>query len=65
MVLDILSVKIGDKLKIISTIPTVDGALYKDSVVKVDAVGFPDKDLRVIDDLGRLWYVDFIDVIKI
>jgi len=30
--------------------------------VKVDQVGFPDKDLRVTDPVGKIWYIDEIDV---
>tara|TARA_Y100000356_G_C11066940_1_gene186885 strand:+ start:330 stop:521 length:192 start_codon:yes stop_codon:yes gene_type:complete len=54
--------KIGDKLKVLRNIPTIDGVLYKDEIVKVDEMTFPDKDMRVIDNLGRQWYIDFCDV---
>ena len=53
----------GQKVRITETIYTVDGTLYEGSIVKIDDVGpFPDKDLRIVDDVGKLWYVDFIDV---
>ena len=54
----------GDKVKIIENIYTVDGTLYKDSIVKIDQIGFPDKDLRVIDNVGKIWYVDYYDITK-
>lgn len=55
-----------EKVKIVENIYTVDGTLYKGSTVKIDEIGpFPDKDVRVIDDVGKLWYVDFIDIEKI
>ena len=54
--------KVGDKVRIIRNLATVDGMLHKDEVVKVDGIVFPDKDMRVKDSLGRIWYVDFCDV---
>ncbi len=58
--------KDGQKVRMIENISTVDGALYKGTIVKIDEVGpFPDKDVRVIDDVGKLWYVDFLDIEKI
>ena len=55
----------GDKVKITENIYTVDGTLYKDSIVKIDEVGpFPDKDVRVIDSVGKIWYVDYLDIKK-
>ena len=56
----------GQKVKITKHIYTSEGTLYKGSLVKIDDVGpFPDKDLRIIDDVGKLWYVDFISVDKL
>ena len=56
----------GEKVKIIGDINTVDGTLYKGSIVKVDEIGpFPDKDVRVKDNVGKIWYIDYIDITKI
>jgi len=54
--------KVGNKVKIVEDIPTVEGMLHKGEVVKIDAMVFPDKDMRVLDSMGRIWYVDFCDV---
>ena len=54
--------KVGDKVKVIKDIPTVDGMLHKEEIVKVDAITFPDKDMRVKDSLGKIWYINFCDV---
>ena len=54
--------KIGDKLKVIRDIPTVDGMLHEGEIVKVDEVTFLDKDMRVKDSLGKIWYINFCDV---
>ena len=56
----------GEKVKLIGDISTVDGTLYKGSIVKVDEIGpFPDKDVRVKDNVGKIWYIDYIDIMKI
>mgnify|MGYP001376263628 FL=1 len=54
--------KVGTKLKVIRDVATIDGVLYQNEVIKVDAVGFPDKDMRVTDNMGRIWYLNFCDV---
>ena len=54
--------KVGQKVKVISDIPTIDGMLHKDEIVRIDGIGFPDKDMRVKDSLGKIWYLDFCDV---
>jgi len=54
--------KIGQKVKVIRNIPSVDGMLYENSIVVIDETGFPDKDMRVKDDVGRIWYINFSDV---
>tara|TARA_Y100000593_G_scaffold17200_1_gene34377 strand:+ start:5751 stop:5942 length:192 start_codon:yes stop_codon:yes gene_type:complete len=57
--------KVGDKVKISADIPTIDGMLHENEIVKIDGVGFPDRDLRVKDSLGKIWYINFCDVIPI
>ena len=57
--------KVGDKVKVIHTVSTVEGTLYEGEICKVDAKGFPDKDMRIVDSLGRIWYVDFCDISRI
>ena len=52
----------GQKVKIVNDISTVEGTLYKDEIVKVESTGGGIKDLRVIDNLGRVWYVNLTDV---
>jgi len=44
------------KLKVIETITTVNGTLYKNEVVKVlDNI---DNNYRVKDSMGRIWFVN-------
>tara|TARA_Y100000310_G_scaffold197556_1_gene197633 strand:- start:170 stop:364 length:195 start_codon:yes stop_codon:yes gene_type:complete len=56
----------GQRVKITENIYTVDGTLYKGSIVKINEMGpFPDKDVRIVDDVGKIWYLDFMDIEKI
>ena len=55
--------KKGQKATVLRDIPSVDGMLYKGTIVTIDEIGFPDKDLRVKDDLGKIWYISLSDVI--
>jgi len=57
--------KKGQKATINKNIPSVDGMLYADTKVTIDEIGFPDKDLRVKDDLGKIWYVNLSDIRKV
>ena len=56
--------KVGDKVKVIESISTVEGTLYKDEICKVDGTVFPDKDLRLTDSMGKIWYVMEYQVTK-
>ena len=56
--------KIGDKVKITENIYSVEGTLYKGTVVEIEEIGFPDKDLRVSDNVGKIWYLNFYDIEK-
>ena len=49
--------KVGDKVVVTENISTIDGMLYKDEICKIDGVTFLDKDLRLKDTMGRIWYV--------
>ena len=56
---------VGDKVKIIRDIPSIDGMLHKDTIVKVDEIshGSPFRDpIRVVDNLGKIWWVNMKDI---
>jgi hypothetical protein len=59
------TVKVNDRVKINHNIPSHNGMLYENSVCRVDGVGFPDKDIRIVDGIGKIWYVDYSDVVLI
>ena len=52
--------KISDRVRIEEDIPTVDGMLYKNSIVKVD--NLEESKLRVQDRSGKLWWVNYSQV---
>ena len=55
-------VKKGQKVVINRNIPSADGMLYADTKVTIDEIGFPDKDFRVKDDVGKIWYINLSDI---
>ena len=61
--------KIGDKVKIKKDIPSVNGMLHKDTVVKIDEIsgdhpsGSPFRgSIRVTDNLGKIWWLNREDL---
>tara|TARA_R100000995_G_C3427572_1_gene96954 strand:- start:326 stop:538 length:213 start_codon:yes stop_codon:yes gene_type:complete len=49
---------IGERVRVEKDIPSVDGMLYKHSIVKIDEFNEKDKTIRVIDSLGKIWWID-------
>jgi len=52
---------VGNKVKITNDVPSIDGMLHKDSIVRIDEI--TDKNtvrgsIRVTDSLGKIWWVD-------
>ena len=61
--------KIGDKVKILKDIPSVNGMLHVDTVVKIDEIGDDHPSgspfrgsIRVVDSLGKIWWVNEKDL---
>jgi hypothetical protein len=55
--------KIGDKVKINKDIPSINGMLHKNTIVKVDEIRENDV-FRVVDSLGKIWWVSSTDINK-
>ena len=51
---------IGKRVCIQQDIPSVDGMLYKNTIVKVEAL--EESKLRVQDRSGKLWWVNYSQV---
>ena len=52
--------KISDRVCIQEDIPTIDGMLYKNSIVKVEA--HKNNKIQVQDRSGKLWWVAYNQV---
>ena len=52
--------KISDRVRIEEDIPSVNGMLYRDTIVRVEAL--KDSKLRVQDRSGKLWWVGYNQV---
>ena len=51
---------VGNRVCIQQDIPSVDGMLYKNTIVKVEAL--EESKLRVQDRSGKLWWVNYSQV---
>ena len=49
---------IGERVRIEKDIPSVDGMLYKHTIVKIDEFNEKENSIRVIDSLGKIWWVN-------
>ena len=49
---------VGQRVRIEVDIPSENGMLYKDSIVKLDDVNEDTRKLRVTDSLGKVWWVE-------
>ena len=52
--------KIGNRVCIQQDIPSVDGMLYKNSIVKVEVLD--ESKLQIQDKSGKLWWVQYSQV---
>ena len=50
--------KVGERVRIEEDIPSVNGMLYKNSIVKVSDFDTKTKKIRVTDNLGKIWFVE-------
>ena len=52
-----MNYKVGEKVRVLTTKSTINGTLYEGTIVTIDDKLKNSKDYRVIDDLGKIWYV--------
>ena len=52
-----MNYKVGDKVRVLTTKSTTNGTLYEGTIVTIDDKLKNSKDYRVVDDLGKIWYV--------
>ena len=49
---------IGQRVRIEVDIPSENGMLYKDTIVKLDEFSDLTKKIRVTDSLGKIWWIE-------
>ena len=49
---------LGQRVRIEVDIPSENGMLYKDSIVKLDEFNNKTSKVRVTDSLGKVWWVE-------
>ena len=54
--------KVGERVRVEQDIPSPEGMLYKHSIVKVDEWNIETKKIRVTDSLGKVWWVEPLQV---
>ena len=50
--------ELGQRVRVQENIPSENGMLYKDSIVKLDQWNESTKKIRVTDSLGKIWWVE-------
>ena len=50
--------RVGQRVRIELDIPSENGMLYKDSIVKLDDFNEDTKKVRVTDSVGKVWWVE-------
>ena len=54
----ISKLELGQRVRVQVNIPSPDGMLYKESIVKLDEWNDMTKKIRVTDSLGKVWWVE-------
>ena len=52
------TLEIGQKVRIEQDIPSENGMLYKNSIVKLSEFNDETQKMRVTDNLGKVWWVN-------
>ena len=51
------NLKVGERVRIEEDIPSDDGMLYKNSIVKLDEFNNETNKVRVTDRVGKVWWL--------
>ena len=51
-------INVGERVRIETDIPSPNGMLYKNSIVKIDEFNDNTKKIRVTDNLGKVWWIE-------
>ena len=50
--------EVGQRVRVEQDIPSENGMLYKDQIVKLDEFNEKTKKIRVTDSLGKIWWIE-------
>jgi len=50
--------EVGNRVKIQDDIPSIDGVLYKNQIVKIDEWNTSTEKIRVTDNTGKVWWIE-------
>jgi hypothetical protein len=50
--------KVGERVRVEKDIPSSEGMLYKNTIVKIDEWNDSTRKIRVTDSLGKVWWVN-------
>ena len=53
---------VGNRVCVQNDIPSENGMLYKNSIVKLDELNDKTKKIRVTDNLGKVWWIEPTEV---
>ena len=51
-------IEIGQRVRVENDIVSVNGMLYKNSIVKLDEWNIDTKKIRVTDSTGKVWWIE-------
>tara|TARA_Y100000401_G_C8247609_1_gene186399 strand:- start:50 stop:259 length:210 start_codon:yes stop_codon:yes gene_type:complete len=51
-------IEIGQRVRVENDIVSVNGMLYKNSIVKIDEWNIDTKKIRVTDSTGKVWWIE-------
>ena len=58
-----MQISVGDKVRVNKDIPSINGMLHKGTVVKIDHIASKSvNNIRVTDNLGKIWFLDKSDI---
>tara|TARA_Y100001938_G_C7967160_1_gene367399 strand:+ start:521 stop:733 length:213 start_codon:yes stop_codon:yes gene_type:complete len=49
---------LGERVRVEEDIPSPEGMLYKNSIVKIDEFNMETKKIRVTDSTGKVWWIE-------
>ena len=52
------TLRVGQRVRVEIDIPSENGMLYKNSIVKLDEFNDTTKKIRVTDNLGKVWWIE-------